>query len=76
MKLKSNLLVAALNQKYKGNNNEKNDDLIKIDDYCCVEYDMLKGILLINEQNINKVLLKGKELDIVEFLNHILENEY
>ena len=52
------------------------DKLLKIDDACCVEYDMLKGTLLINNQNVNKVLLKNKELDIVEFLNNILENEF
>lgn len=52
------------------------DKLLKIDDYCCVEYDMLRGILLINNQNINKVLFKDKEFDVVEFLNHILENEF
>ena len=52
------------------------DKLLKVDDYCCVEYDMLKGILLINNQNVNKVLFKDKELDIIDFLNHILENEF
>lgn len=52
------------------------DKLIEIDDYCCVEYNMLKGTLLINNQNVNKVLFRGKKLDIVEFLNHILENEF
>ncbi len=52
------------------------DKMLEIDDYCCVEYDMLKGILLINKKNINKVLFKGKELDIVNFLNNILENEF
>lgn len=55
---------------------ELKSKLLEIDDHCCVEYDMLKGKLLINNQNVNKVLFKGKELDIVEFLNHILENEY
>lgn len=53
-----------------------NNDLLKIDNDCCVEYDMLKGTLLINKQNVNKVLFKGKELSVVEFLNHILENEF
>ena len=52
------------------------DKLLKIDNYCCVEYDMLKGTLLINNQNVNRVLFKGKEIDIMEFLNHILENEF
>ena len=53
-----------------------NDALLKIDDYCCVEYNILKGILLINNQSVNKILFKGRKLDIVEFLNHMLENEF
>ena len=52
------------------------DKLLKIDNYCCVEYDMLKGNLLINNQNVNKVLFEGKELNIVEFLNNLLANEF
>lgn len=52
------------------------DKLLKIDDDCCVEYDMLKGTLLINNQNVNKVLFKDKKIGIIEFLNHILENEF
>ncbi len=55
---------------------ELNDKLLKIDDYCCVEYDMLKGSLLINNQNVNKVLFKDEKLEVAEFLNHILENEF
>ena len=50
--------------------------LLQIDNYCCVEYDMLKGTLLINNQNVNKVLFKNKELNIVEFLNNLLANEF
>ncbi len=53
-----------------------NNNMLKIDDYCCVEYDMLKGTLLVNNKSINKVLFKEKELDIVNFLNDILENEF
>ena len=52
------------------------DKLLQIDNYCCVEYDMLKGTLLINNQNVNKVLFEGKELNIVEFLNNLLANEF
>lgn len=52
------------------------DDLLKINDYCCIEYNMLNGEILINNKNVNRVLFKDKELTIVEFLNHILENEY
>ena len=52
------------------------DKLLKIDNYSCVEYDMLKGNLLINNQNVNKVLFEGKELNIVEFLNNLLANEF
>ena len=54
----------------------KDESPLKIDDYCCVEYDVLKGILLINNQNVNKVIFRDKELDNVEFLNNILENEF
>ncbi len=53
-----------------------NDKLLKIDEYCCVEYDMLKGTILINNQNVNKVSFNGKEYTIAEFLNRLLENEY
>ncbi len=52
------------------------DKVLKIEDYCCIEYDMLKGTLLINKENVNKVLFKGKELEITTFLNNLLENEY
>ena len=52
------------------------DKLLKIDDYCCVEYNMLNGNLFINKQNVNSVLFKDKKLDIVKFQNHILENEF
>ena len=52
------------------------DKLLKLNDYCCVEYNMLKGILLVNNQNINKILFENKKYDIAEFLNHILENEF
>ncbi len=52
------------------------DKVLEIDNYCCVEYDMLKGTLLINNQVINKVLFKGKELDIVEFLNYLLKDNF
>lgn len=55
---------------------ELKDKLLKIEDYCSVEYDMLKGILLINNQNVSRILYKDKEIGIVEFLNHILENEF
>ncbi len=53
-----------------------NDKLLKIDDYCCVEYDMLKGTMLINSQNVDRILFEGKEITIVDFLNHFLEKEF
>lgn len=52
------------------------DRLIKIDDHCCIEYDLLKGILLINNSNVSKVLFGNREIEIREFLNHVLENEF
>lgn len=52
------------------------DKTLKINDCCYIEYDILKGILLINNESPNKVIFKDKEVDISEFLNNILENEY
>lgn len=55
---------------------ELKNKLLKVSDCCCVEYNILMGSLLINNQNINKVLFENKKYDITEFLNHILENEF
>lgn len=52
------------------------DQLIKVDNCFSVEYDILKGLLLIDNQDANKVLFNGKKLDIKDFLNHLLENEF
>ncbi len=35
---------------------ELKEDLLQIENSCCVEYDMLRGIVLVNHQNSNKVL--------------------
>lgn len=37
---------------------------------------MLKVKLFINNQSANKVLFEGNELDLIEFLNYILKNEF
>ncbi len=55
---------------------ELKDKLLSIDNKCCVEYNMLKGTLLINKENVNKVLYKDKEIDIATFINQLLENEF
>ncbi len=52
------------------------DKLIEVNDKITIEYDMLKGKFLINNQNGNKVLLDGKEISIVELLNNTLKDEY
>lgn len=50
--------------------------LIHIDDVCSIEYDLLKGSFLINNKSGNRILLEGKEIDIVKFLNDTLKNEF
>lgn len=55
---------------------ELNDDLIPIEDVCSIEYDLLKGSFLINNKSGNRILLEGKEIDIVKFLNDTLKNEF
>lgn len=49
---------------------------LKIDNECHIAYNPLKGILLINNENVNKIIYKDKELTVKEFLNSILEQEY
>ena len=43
---------------------------------CKVEYDVFKGIVLVNDKEVLQVSYKGKEMRLVEFLNIIMENEY
>lgn len=43
---------------------------------CRIGYDLLKGILLINNQNVDRLIINEKEVSVSEFLDTILENEY
>ena len=44
--------------------------------HCRVQYDLLKGILLINSKSVDKIVMNGQEENIEDFLNSFLENEY
>lgn len=55
---------------------ELRDKIVEIDDFCRVEYDMLNGILLINGQNADKILFKGQKIEVKEFLNDFLKDEF
>ncbi len=55
---------------------ELKENLLQIENSCCVEYDMLRGTVLVNHQNGDKVLFKDKQIDLVAFINSILENEF
>lgn len=52
------------------------ENTIKIEEKCCIEYDLLKGILLINNISVNNLIIKNKKMSVVEFLNKTLENEF
>lgn len=47
-----------------------------IEDTCSVEYDMLKGKLVVNNENVSKIIFNNKEYKLEEFLNDLLENEF
>lgn len=49
---------------------------INIDESCLVEYDLFKGTLLINNENVNRIILEGKEISIIDFLNKVLKDEF
>lgn len=49
---------------------------VNIDDKCLIEYDLFNGVLLVNGESVNKIIYKGKEISLVDFLNDVLEGEY
>ncbi len=51
-------------------------ETINIDNKCNIKYDLFKGTLLVNDKNIGKVKINSKLIDIKDFLNNILKNEY
>lgn len=50
--------------------------VVDIENGCSIEYDLFKGGLLINNNYGNQVLLNKRKVEIQEFLNKILENEF
>ena len=52
------------------------EELIVVENNCYVEYDLLKGLVHINNKNCDRIFMKGKEISIIEFFNYILQNEF
>ncbi len=52
------------------------DKRIIIDDSCKIDYDLLSGSLLVNNQNVNRIVIDKREENICNFLNKALENEF
>ncbi len=44
-----------------------NNRISKLDNKCLVEYDLFKGALLINKENVNRIVMKEKELVLLTF---------
>lgn len=67
---------SELNFIYDIPNIDLKDGVIDITSGCYIEYDLFKGILLINNNRGNQVLLNKRKVEIREFLNKVLENEF
>ena len=52
------------------------EGIVEIEDTLCLEYDVLKGILLINGKNVNKVKVKEKIIYLKTYLNELFKEEY
>lgn len=50
--------------------------MINIDNECSIIYDLFNGSLSVNNQNVNRISIKDKEIDVIDFLNNILANEF
>ncbi len=53
-----------------------NNNSINVEDNCCIKYNLLKGTLLVNDKKSNKIIIKNKEINIIDFLNNTLQNEF
>lgn len=67
---------SELNMIYDIPNITLDNKTINITDTCSLEYDVLKGNLLINKENARNVLYNNDKLTITEFLNQIFKDEY
>ena len=52
------------------------EGIVEIEDTLSLEYDVLKGILLINGKNVNKVKVKEKIIYLKAYLNELFKEEY
>ncbi len=52
------------------------ENTITITDKIEVEYDLFSGIILINKQNVDNLIIDNKEISLKEYLNDILKEEY
>ena len=52
------------------------EGIVEIEDTLSLEYDVLKGILLINGKNVNKVKEKEKIIYLKAYLNELFKEEY
>ncbi len=52
------------------------DKEISIENVCQIEYDLLKGELLVNHQKVNRLIIQNKTVSIVDFLNNALKDEF
>ncbi len=52
------------------------DNIVNISKDFLIEYDLQDGMLLINNQMGDKILLNNKEISIVDYLNNKLKDEY
>ncbi len=52
------------------------NDVVNIENKFCVRYNLLKGILLVNNVEARESLIKNKRISVVDFLNNILKNEF
>lgn len=55
---------------------ELEDGVICIDDICSVEYNLFSGDFLVNGKSFNQLLIGGKSINVVDFLNELLKNEF
>ena len=52
------------------------DKMVNIDDVCEVSYDLFEGEVLVNKINCNKLKRGTKEINLVDYLNEMLKEEY
>lgn len=49
---------------------------INIDSICRIEYELLSGSFYVNGQNGNIIVYEGKQINLVDFMNQLLKDEF